>query len=755
MKEAYDMRHETVKSDVTVIGGGLAGISAAIAAARLGQKVALVHNRPVLGGNSSSEVRVWVCGATGHGVNRYARETGIMGELFIQNQYRNPEGNPYLWDVTLLEAVRAEPNLTLYMNTDVREVEADGELDDRTIRNVTGWMMGSEREITFESDVFLDCTGDGLVGFLAGAAYRIGREARQEYGEDWAPEAADDITLGSTLLFYTKDTGKPVRFVAPSFAKDITTTSIPLKRVIRSGDSGCHYWWIEWGGELDTVHENERIRDELWSVIYGIWDYIKNSGKFEAENMTLEWVGSIPGKREYRRFLGDTILTQNDVISQRPFEDRIAFGGWSIDLHPPQGMYATESGSKHLHADGIYHIPFGSLYSRNVGNLLFAGRNVSASHVAFGTTRVMATCAVMGEAAGVGAALSASKGITPRELRERHLTELQQTMLRMDASIIGLRNEDPAELARTGTVTASSTMTQIRLDRPAEEYRLASDVGFTFPVDGGFEGLRILVSASEATSLTVELWDTGRPENYVPAGFKQALTIPVAAGVNQWVDVPADRELFGDESCNAFVIVRANEAASLHTSSVPVTGVLAFERGVKPIVSSDLEDHQPDQPVIEWSMKRLVRKPFCFAVGTNAFAPDKVIDGYVRPYGGPHLWVSQPLADNREEWVEIALEEPADVREVHITFNDDVNEDLINLHHHETPFLVIPEVAKSYELQAWASGEWITVASDRMNRTRKKIHTLGKPVRTDRVRVVVKETNGGEHAEVIEIRIYE
>ncbi|GLX66416.1 FAD-dependent oxidoreductase [Paenibacillus glycanilyticus] len=749
------MRQETVKSDVTVIGGGLSGISAAIAAARLGQKVALVHNRPVLGGNSSSEVRVWVCGATSHGVNRYARETGIMGELFIQNQYRNPEGNPYLWDVTLLEAVRAEPNLTLFMNTDVREVEADGELDARVIRSVTGWMMGSERDITFESEVFLDCTGDGLVGFLAGAAYRIGREARHEFGEDWAPEVADDITLGSTLLFYTKDTGKPVRFVAPSFAKDITTTSIPLKRVIRSGDSGCHYWWIEWGGELDTVHENERIRDELWSVIYGIWDYIKNSGQFEADNMTLEWVGSMPGKREYRRFLGDTILTQNDVISQRPFDDRIAFGGWSIDLHPPQGMYATESGSKHLHADGIYHIPFGSVYSRNVSNLLFAGRNISASHVAFGTTRVMATCAVIGEAAGVGAALSVKKGVTPRELRAQHMTELQQTMLRMDASIIGLRNEDSADLARQGTLSASSTRRRIAIDRPSEAYALTSDVGLLFPADGGIEDLSLLATASEATRLTVELWDTGRHENYVPANLLQALTIEVEAGEKQWLSIPVENALFDGEPCNVFAIVRANEAVSLYTSEVPATGVLSFERGVKPVVSSNLEDHQPDQPVIEWSMKRLVRRPFCFTVQTNAFGPEKVVDGYVRPYGGPHMWVSEPLERGREEWVEVALAQPADVSQIQITFNDDVNEDLINLHHHETPFLVIPELVKSYDVQAWATGEWITVASDEHNRSRKKIHALNQPVRTDRIRIVVKETNGCERAEVIEIRIYE
>jgi len=747
------MKRETVKTDITVVGGGLAGICAAIAAARQGMTVSLVHNRPVLGGNSSSEVRVWVCGATSHGVNRYARETGIMGELFVENQYRNPEGNPYLWDLTLLEAVRAEPNVTLYMNTDVREVEADGDVDNRIIRSATGWMMGSERLIRFESEAFLDCTGDGLVGFLAGASYRLGREARHEYGEDWAPEVADDITLGSTLLFYTKDTGKPVRFVPPSFAKDITTTSIPIKRVIRSGDSGCHYWWIEWGGELDTVHENERIRDELWSVIYGIWDYIKNSGNFDAETMTLEWVGSLPGKREYRRFIGDTVLTQNDVLAQRPFDDRIAFGGWSIDLHPPQGMYASESGSKHLHPDGIYHIPFGSLYSKNVSNLLFAGRNISATHVAFGTTRVMATCAVMGEAAGVGAALSVRKGITPRELRERHLAELQQTMLRSDSSIIGLKNEDAGDAALGGRASASSVLKRIRLDRPSEAYPLVSDVGLLFPIDGPTSRFELLLSAADNTELTIELWGTGRPENYVPAALLERVVVPVRAGERQWIDIPfAQTDL--DEAGNAFLIVRANEVVRLFKSAVPLTGVLAFERKTLPDVSPDLEDHRPDQPVVEWNMRRLVRQPFCFSVDTGAYSADKAIDGYARPYGGPRMWVSERMEAGRDEWLEVELSKRTRVSEIHLTFNDDVNEDLINLHHHETPFPIIPELVKDYDLEAWVDGRWQTVAARRDNRKRKQIHRLDEATETDRVRLVVRSTNGGERAELAEIRVY-
>ncbi|MGN7359812.1 FAD-dependent oxidoreductase [Paenibacillus sp. SAF-054] len=748
------MKTETMRSDVTVIGGGLAGVCAAIAAARLGSKVVLVNNRPVLGGNSSSEVRVWVCGATAHGINRYARETGIMGELFVENQYRNPDGNPYLWDLVILEAVKAEPNITLLLNTDVHEVEADGPEENRMIRAVTGWMMGSERRIRLESPVFLDCTGDGLVGFMAGARHRIGREAAHEYGEAWAPEEADGITLGSTLLFYTKDEGHPVRFVPPSFAKDITQTPIPIKRVIRSGDSGCHYWWIEWGGELDTVHDNEVIRDELWSVIYGIWDYIKNSGQFEAENMTLEWVGSIPGKREYRRFVGDYVLNQNDIIAQEPFHDRVAFGGWSIDLHPPQGMYAEASGSKHMHADGNYHIPYRSLYSANAGNLLFAGRNISASHVAFGTTRVMATCAVMGEAAGTAAALCAAKGVSPREIYRSHLQELQQTLLRQDASVIGLRHEDDLDLARLARVSASSVRSTIGVDTPHEPYRLKRAAAILFPVEPAMQGLELLVDADEDTRLTVELWHTGRPENYVPHSKVAEAEAAVPKGEAQWVSLPLAWE--PDAPQNAFVIIRENPGVSLYQAAEPFTGVLAFENGAVPNASSNLEDHDENQPVVAWSMKALVRRPFCFKVqgATGAYAPEKAVGGYKRPFGGPNLWVSEPIGPQDEAWLQLTWEHERSMEEIVLTWNDDVNEDLINLHHHRTPFDLIPELVKSYRIEARVQGQWRTVYSAKDNRRRSNRIRLEEPVLADAVRVVIEETNGAPCAELVEFRVY-
>lgn len=749
------MRQEVVKSDIAVVGGGLSGVCAAVAAARLGKTVSLIQNRPVLGGNSSSEVRVWVCGATAHGTNRYARETGIMGEMFVENQYRNIDGNPYFWDLVVLETVKAEKNIQLFLNTDVHEVEADGDENNRTIRSVTGWMMGSERQIRFESDMFLDCTGDGLVGFLAGAKYRIGREAREEYNEDWAPILADDITLGSTLLFYTKDAGRPVKYTPPSFAKDIAQTTIPMKRVIRSGDNGCAYWWIEWGGELDTVHDNERIRDELWSVIYGIWDYIKNSGKFDAENMTLEWVGSIPGKREYRRFVGDYVLSQNDIIAQREFEDRVAFGGWSIDLHPPQGMYSTESGSKHLHADGVYHIPFRSLYSVNVGNLLMAGRDISATHVAFGTTRVMATCAVIGEAAGTGAALSVEKGITPRELYKNHLRELQQVMLRQDASIIGLRNEDPTDLALQAKVTASSTLTRIAVEEEAEAYPLKADVGLLLPADPDIDGIELLVDAEADSTLEVELWSTGRGENYVPHTYQTAASAKVAKGKKQWVKLDLSWKPSAPQ--NAFIMIKSNEMLSLHLSDQPQTGVLTFLKGSKPIVSQELEDHQPDQPVVQWSMRPFVRTPFCFRLlsSTQAFSPEKAVDGYNRPFAGPHMWSSASIQEGSPEWLELSWPKQVNIREIHVTFNDDVNEDLINLHHHRNPFEAIPELIKDYSVQAHVYGDWITVAEGHLNHKRKHVHTLLQSFTTDRVRIAAVSTNDSPRAEIVEVRVYE
>ncbi|MEV6103864.1 FAD-dependent oxidoreductase [Streptomyces sp. NPDC051940] len=738
------MRNETAVHDITVIGGGLAGTCAAIAAARLGSRVALVTNRPVLGGNSSSEVRVWVVGATGHGKNHHAREGGIMGELLVENQYRNPDGNPYYWDAVVLDAVRNEPNISLYLNTDVHEVDAEGPEDERRITSVTGWMMGSERRIRFESDLYLDCTGDGLVGALAGARHRIGRESRAEYGEPWAPEEADGITLGSTLLFYTKDVGHPVKYVPPSFAKDITQTSIPERRIIKAGDNGCAYWWIEFGGELDTVHDNERIRDELWSVIHGIWDHIKNSGRFDAENMTLEWVGSVPGKREYRRFLGDHVLTQHDILGQTEFDDRVAFGGWSIDLHPARGMYAAEAGAKQRYADGIYHIPYRSLYSVNTANMLMAGRDISASHVAFGSTRVMATCATLGQAAGTAAALCAASGVTPRELP---YAELRRTLLREDASLIGLAFDDPAELARTATASASSALETLAVEEPQERWPLAADAGIVLPADPALTGLSLLVDAADETELVVDLYDPELGQNYVPRSLVATVSVPVPAGAKQWVDVGL--VWTPDTPRNAFAVVRANDGLALYSAGTAVPGVLCFTR-----VPLRPQDESP-QPLREWTDAGLLRRTFCLRYGpTRAYGADKALDGYARPYAGPHMWVSEPGTE--APWLRLDWAEEVPVGRVELLLDDDVNEDLINLHHHRTPFDVLPTLLRDYRIEALStSGDgWQEIARVTDNRRRRVVHELPHAVRTTALRVVAEATNGAPSAHIVAVRVY-
>lgn len=319
-----------MSTDLVITGGGLSGTCAAITAARQGLKVVLVQDRPVLGGNASSEVRLWILGATSHmgNNNRWSREGGVIDELLVENTYQNPEGNPIILDMILLDKVIQEPNITLLLNTAVYEVEKAGP---DTIRSLKAFCSQNSTTYQLEAPLFCDASGDGIVGFLAGAAFRMGAESREAFDEPMAPDADYGELLGHSLYFYSKDTGKPVKFTAPSFAIDVSK-EVPRFRNFKANEHGCQLWWVEHGGRLDTVHDTERIKWELWRVVYGIWDYIKNSGKFpEAETMTLEWVGMIPGKRESRRFEGDYMLSQRDLIEQRTHPDAVAYGGWSID----------------------------------------------------------------------------------------------------------------------------------------------------------------------------------------------------------------------------------------------------------------------------------------------------------------------------------------------------------------------------------------------------------------------------------------
>jgi hypothetical protein len=439
--------------DVFVSGGGMAGVCAAIAAARNGAKVVLIQDRSRLGGNASSEVKMHIVGADIHGGRPGWREGGLIEEFRLDDAANNPHRSWELWDLLLYDKVKSEPNVTLLLDSPLFAAETK----DGLIQQVMVRCDKTEHLYRIRSRLFLDCTGDCRLGLEAGAEMRGGREAKSEFNESLALDQADGQTLGSSILFTSRNYGKPVPFTPPKWARKVHKGQLQF-RPVNTWEYG--YWWIEWGGQIDPIRDNERIRFELLAIVMGVWDYIKNSGdKPDSAHWGMDWVGMIPGKRGSRRIVGDHILTQHDLEGKNPdFPDAVAIGGWSMDDHPPSGFDKwQERPARQIRMAEPYNIPLRSMYSKNIRNLMMAGRNLSATHVAFTSTRVMATCSVIGQAAGTAAALCARKGILPRDLAndEARMQELLRMLLRDDQTIIRRRHTDPADVARAAEVSAS------------------------------------------------------------------------------------------------------------------------------------------------------------------------------------------------------------------------------------------------------------------------------------------------------------
>ena len=418
------------EADFCVVGGGMAGLCAAVAAARRGAQVVLMHDRPVLGGNASSECRVHVCGADRSNGIPNMRETGILEELRLDNLAANPNRNYSVWDTVLFDKVRYQPGLTLLLNCSC----LDAATRSKRIRSVTGWQTTTQTYHTVKARLFADCSGDGILAPLTGAHSRIGRESRDEFGESIAPEHMDDRTMGMTCLFQAREHDTPQPFAPPAWAHRYDSCDELPQGPGRHTWWTMGYWWIELGGEHDSIHQTEELRDELLRVTYGVWDHIKNrcpDGKDKAANWAIEWIQFLPGKRESRRFLGPHVLTQHDIEAEGRFDDVVAYGGWSMDDHHPAGFDAVKIGAPPTlfhHAPSPYGIPLRCLYSRNIPNLMFAGRNTSCTHAAMSSTRVMGTGCSMGQAVGTGAALAVREGLEPAGLQDR-VPELQQQLL--------------------------------------------------------------------------------------------------------------------------------------------------------------------------------------------------------------------------------------------------------------------------------------------------------------------------------------
>ena len=482
------LKKKILTCDLCVIGGGLSGSFAALAAARHGSKVVLMQDRPMLGGNASSEIRMCPRGARCKKPAEDAifdRETGLISELEERQIYGNPTLVYSLWDATIYSMLRENENITLCLNTSC----VDAEMDGANIVSVTGWQSTTYTWVTVEAKLFADCSGDSILATLTGAEYRIGREAKSEFLEEFAVEQADNHTMGMSILLSARETDRPVKFIPPTFAKvfesDADFDSSNLNSVGKRGrdhevgTNGCNLWWNELGGMVDSIHDTEELRDELLANIYGIWDHIKNQGDHGKENWDLDWVGFLPGKRESRRYVGDYILKEQDLLDGGAFEDTVAYGGWSMDDHNPYGFMKNEESNatgRHIYLTDIYGIPLRSLYSKNVDNLLFAGRNISATHMAMSSTRVMNTCSLIGQAAGTAAAVAIARNISMRETAQNHYREVQKILMD-DGVYLPRMLREVSELTKSAKLNLSDDERALLLNGKERPRKAGEEVG--------------------------------------------------------------------------------------------------------------------------------------------------------------------------------------------------------------------------------------------------------------------------------------
>ncbi len=480
--------------DVVVVGAGPAGLGAAVAAARHGASVALVQDRPVVGGNSSSEIGVPPMGYLGNPPDR-VNVTGLVEEFYPPQGRPRSNSHTYADSEHMEAVVRAEPNIALFLNTRatgvrMKEGAADSAREGDSPRGQIDAVLAIDvrtgGRMAFRAPVFIDATGHAWIGYYAGAEYRMGAEARDEFHETLAPAEATPRTQGNTLynaVIATRD--EPVAFECPEWAhpwrrdsdfqprgdhRRLTEVKRPenFDRPSRGkgrnpGDDPdgtiVRRWWVEYGGMHDTVADAEYIRDELFRINLGLWNYAKNHNPATKErnaNRELVWLNYVPGVRESRRLMGPYVMSQVDYDTRKVHHDTIAFTDWGPDVHHPEGFWVAGNDAIHVYGGRRTSIPYRTLYSRNIGNLMMAGRNHSATQLAMGGTRVTRPCMAMGQAAGTAAAIAAANETTPAGVYERHLADLQQALLKDGCYLLDVKNDDPRDLALAAAISAPS-----------------------------------------------------------------------------------------------------------------------------------------------------------------------------------------------------------------------------------------------------------------------------------------------------------
>ncbi|MGC9449953.1 MAG: FAD-dependent oxidoreductase [Oceanipulchritudo sp.] len=792
------MIHKEETCDVVVCGGGMAGFCAAVAAARHGAKTILVQDRPVLGGNASSEVRVTVHGAACHHYGM--RETGIIGEAMNAERHANhlyPIENGWtnsVHDMALYDIAVREPNLTLQLNTALRDVQlSDGSwgldhlgqwpaaTDEKgylhrpachkgtTISAVKAVVANAETELLIHAKQFIDCTGDALLAHLAGCEWRMGSESREETGEIHAPEKASRDTMGNSIHIRCIDTGRPAPFTPPDWAIRYEDADFFYKQGRRPNEPEGGFWWIEIGVPWDTIHDNEIIRHELTRHALGVWDWMKNRDPEMMDtcrNYALEFIGQVPGKRESRRVMGLHFLNENELQRREKFPDECAYGGWFIDLHTPGGLLApTSEPDSALGYDsslrevalkliGPYGIPLRSLVSKDVDNLAMAGRNISVTHAALGTIRVMATCGLMGQAIGTAAARAAGKNQNLSAIAEKEAPALQQALLRDGCYLPNSSNTDPSDLARKAQAKAGTDwrFSGLGVWDEVEDKNLRQEVwarGRGNSMDlaktpcqwlqlGGGRldriGVALKSESAEAEHVSLLLRKVSSLWDYATGGedpvWQGTSEIPASFDDMAWVEtslvdlVPGCYRLELRGSANLSWRISANRAHGVAGGHIIGSGRFHGNR---------------------------THGDFAFQVepAQAVFDPSQVLSGITRPADGTNIWLSDPAAC-LPQWIELQWESSVDIRTVELTFPGQ----LVLETHWENPFYVPPHVARQYRLQVPEGNGWRTLHHEWDNAQARRRHGFSEPIRTGRLRLLIEATHGARSAGLTEIRCY-
>ncbi len=430
-----EIPQKIVKYDLVVVGGGIAGTAASIAAAEQGLKVALVHDRPVLGGNASGEIRV-------HTLGIYGNFERILKMLDTEH-YPNGSADALKEDKRRMANVEKYDNIDLFLNYRAFAATAQN----NKITSVDARQTSSGEQIRFEAPLFVDCTGDGWIGYWAGAEYNYGREAASKYGENWdahgvlwSPDSPDNFVMGSSVLWGSENAGKPVTFPEVPWAMDVAKTY---------AEKNGEWQWEFSSNDMSQIDDAETIRDHMFRAIYGSFYNYKNQTadnqysdkanfsnidnklqQQKADSLQLKWVSYLLGKRESRRLVGDHIFTFNDAKDTTTFEDAVVFEKREVDVHFQINLLDQNDpnfiSEAMFYKTGLYDIPYRSLYSKNISNLFMAGRNFSCSHVGLGGPRVMRTTGQMGAAVGLAASVCKKHKANPRDVYTTYLDEYLQ-----------------------------------------------------------------------------------------------------------------------------------------------------------------------------------------------------------------------------------------------------------------------------------------------------------------------------------------